>query len=156
MANQFQLNHNLFEAAMYDDLAKIKLILTSTESEIKPDIHFYNDGALTLACSNGNLEMVKYLLSSPELTEHACLNADYYQPFKAACIEEHFHILEYLIFEYNMKMDDTIENYLDKSTLNVGMTVKSMFKKRDAAKRLNDELSSELITIENNKKSLKI
>ncbi len=155
MLTQFQLNHNFFEAAMYDDLAKMKLIMTST-GDMKPDIHFYNDGALTLACSNGNLEMVKFLLTSPDLTEHAYLHSDHYQAFKAACIEEHFHILEYLVFEYNMKMDEAVECYLDKPDFILGKTVKSMFEKREISKKLHHELKNELQPTKSISKALKV
>lgn len=55
------------------------------------------------ACKYGNLEIVKYLLTSPELKKHANLYASDDSGFKNACHNGHLDIIEYIITSDELK-----------------------------------------------------
>ena len=49
------------------------------------------------ACENGRLEVVKYLLTSPELTEHADIHTENDLGFRLACEEGRLEVVKYLL-----------------------------------------------------------
>ncbi len=49
------------------------------------------------ACKIGNLSMVRYLLTSPELKQHADIHAIEDSGFQWACEKGHLHIVQYLL-----------------------------------------------------------
>ena len=49
------------------------------------------------ACENGQLEVVKYLLTSPELTEHADIHTENDLGFRLACEEGRLEVVKYLL-----------------------------------------------------------
>ena len=49
------------------------------------------------SCENGYLEVVKYLLTSPELKEHADIHANNDSGFRLACEKGHLEIVKYLL-----------------------------------------------------------
>ena len=49
------------------------------------------------ACENGQLEVVKYLLTSAELTEHADIHAQNDSGFSWACAQGHLEVVKYLL-----------------------------------------------------------
>ena len=49
------------------------------------------------ACQNDDLEIVQYLLTSPELTEHANIHAKNHEGFRLACEKGHLEIVQYLL-----------------------------------------------------------
>lgn len=146
MNEQYNLNGLLFESAMNGNFSEIKRLLTSPNLDIKADIHFFNDSCLTLACERGELEIIRYLLTSPELEEHAHLHADNYQPFKALCVNNQLSVIHYLIFDLNLELNEELEFYLNKDSVEIGQTVKSLFEKKEAVKNLKDELNNNLPT----------
>ena len=48
-------------------------------------------------CAQGHLEVVKYLLTSPELTEHADIHAKYDLGFRGACENGRLEVVKYLL-----------------------------------------------------------
>lgn len=50
-----------------------------------------------IACNNGSLELVKFLLNSQELSQHAIIDSDNNKGFKLACIGGHLNIIRYLV-----------------------------------------------------------
>lgn len=85
---------NLFQACKDGDIEKVKYYLTSPLIENKPNINdsieIYKHNYYTplmVAVSEKNMELTKYLLLSPDLKEHAninavCVNSD---PLEGAC-----------------------------------------------------------------------
>jgi hypothetical protein len=144
MPTQYMVNNLLFTSASNGDFSEIKRLLTSSELNIKADIHFFNDSCLVLACERGDTEIVRFLLTSPELTEHAYLHADNYQPFKALCINDQLDTISYLIFDFNMELAEPVKYYLNNSDLEICKVVKSLFEKREISKNLHRELDSSL------------
>jgi hypothetical protein len=63
----------------------------------KIDIHAYNEHAFQHACSNGHLNIVKFLLSSEETHRHINIHADDELAFRLACENGHLPIVKYLI-----------------------------------------------------------
>ena len=49
------------------------------------------------ACQNSDLDIVKYLLTSPKLTEHADIHARSDEGFMWACYQGHLEIVKYLM-----------------------------------------------------------
>ena len=49
------------------------------------------------ACAQGQLEIIKYLLTSAELTEHADIHAENDLGFRNACYQGHLEIVKYLL-----------------------------------------------------------
>jgi ankyrin repeat protein len=70
--------------------------------------------SLLQACKHGWLDKVKYLLTSPELSNHADINVKYMNihsyPFISAAKEGHLDIVKYLI------NDDSLKDKLDIKT----------------------------------------
>ena len=67
------------------------------------------------SCAYGYLEVVKYLLTSPDLKEHANIHADNDEGFRLACANEHLEKVKYLILDMSIEKTKHIENYLNKN-----------------------------------------
>ena len=55
------------------------------------------------ACSNGHLEIVKYLLTSKDLKEHSDIHADNDYGFRWACHNEKIEVVKYLLTSDELK-----------------------------------------------------
>ena len=55
------------------------------------------------SCQKGHLEIVKYLLISPDLKEHADIHADNDYGFRLACEKGHLEIVKYLLTSADLK-----------------------------------------------------
>ena len=55
------------------------------------------------ACKNGDIDKVKYLLSSPELKEHADIHAFGDAGFQWACMNGHLEVVKYLLTSPDLK-----------------------------------------------------
>ena len=55
------------------------------------------------ACRDGHLEIVKYLLTSAELTEHVDIHARNDLGFRNACFDGHLEIVKYLLTSAELK-----------------------------------------------------
>ena len=64
------------------------------------------------ACMNGQLEVVKYLLTSPNLKEHADIHAEDDWGFRWACSEGHLEVVKYLIDDFQITRTQKIEEFL--------------------------------------------
>jgi hypothetical protein len=77
-----------------------------------------------LACSNNNLEAVKYLLTSPELMYHPSLTADN-EPLRIACNSNFPEMVKYFLSSPNLKEHANIyenEQQAFKDACNGGST----------------------------------
>ena len=55
------------------------------------------------SCQNGHLEIVKYLLTSPDLKEHADIHADNDVGFRWACENGYLEVVKYLLTSPDLK-----------------------------------------------------
>lgn len=98
---------------------------------------------LLTACCNEDLETVKYLLTSPELDQHADIHLNYEEAFRNVCHKNDRVILNYLIFDYCIPMTQSIKTYLCNTNglNNIGNeTVSNLF----ALRELNTSLGQQL------------
>lgn len=77
------------------------------------DIHTCDDIAVRYACKYGRLDMLKYLLESPDLKEHGNIHAKDDYAFRWACLNNHTDIVDYLVFEKNIPKSDGIYFFLN-------------------------------------------
>lgn len=107
--------------------------------------HYKNMNQLQLnidligACWQGSLEIVKYLLASPELKDHANIHTDNDKAFIYACMRDSKGIIEYLIFDYKITKTENIQKWLKDNTKSIIYIIK-MFEKRELEEKLKDEL----------------
>ena len=67
------------------------------------------------ACQNNDLDIVQYLLTSAELTEHADIHAENDLGFRRALICGYLEVIKYLIIDMNIEKTIHIEDYLNKN-----------------------------------------
>lgn len=70
-----------------------------TKSEVKGYNQKQLDRELLSQCTIGDLELVKYLMTSPELKFHANLKSTNYMPFHTACGLGHLDIVKFMLNE---------------------------------------------------------
>jgi ankyrin repeat protein len=80
------------------------------------------------ACMNGQLEVVKYLLTSPDLKEHADIHAEDDWGFRWACENGQLEIVKFLIDEFKITRTQKIEEFLLE---NKKYNIVNMFNVRD-------------------------
>lgn len=92
---------------------------------------------LEFACIDGNVEVIKYLLTSPDLKEHADIHVSHDNCFINACYYHRSSTLQYLIFEYNITQTEDINSFL--ITIN-RRDILAMFDKRKLEQQLQTTL----------------
>ena len=93
------------------------------------------------ACEQGRLEVVKYLLTSPELTEHADIHARNDEGFIWACRSGHLEVIKYLIIDMNIDKTIQIEKYLNEKKDNkTAQQAIELFNTRDLHHQLNENI----------------
>ena len=138
-----QVNHDFLEACGKGNLDRIKYLL----NEKYANIHSEKDLGIQRACASNHLEIVKYLLTSPELKKHSNIHANDDYSFKSACRNNHIELVQYLIFEYRIAKNKSIQKFIKDND-----EISQMFDKRD----LNDQLHQEIKGSDTNKKRNKI
>ena len=106
----------------------------------KPNQEELNDQFIDV-CAQGHLEVVKYLLTSAELTEHADIHALNDLGFIWACLDGRLEVIKYLIIDMNIEKTIHIEKYLNENKDN--KTVKQaikMLNNRDLYQKLNENI----------------
>ena len=88
------------------------------------------------SCENGYLEVVKYLLTSPDLKEHD----DNDSGFRWACANGHLEIVKFLILDMSIEKTKHIEDYLNKNQDNNVKEAIELFKIREFNQKLNNDL----------------
>ena len=93
------------------------------------------------ACRDGHLEVVKYLLTSAELTEHADIHYQDDLGFIWACLNRRLEVIKYLIIDMNIEKTNYIEKYLNENKDNkyVQQAIE-LFNTRDLHHQLNENI----------------
>lgn len=111
---------------------------------------------LISACYAGNLEAVKYLLTSPELNIRPDIHMKRDSPFYFSLFQKHLDVIEYLIFELNIEKTQNITDYLNSPDKEMDNAIinkaKFWFEKKD----LNQSLNKNLVINIKNKQITKI
>jgi ankyrin repeat protein len=71
-------------------------------------------GYLTNACSGGDLDLVKHLLTSPDLPKHADINFRDDLPLEYACSKGQLEIVKYLLTSPELKTHANIHGINDR------------------------------------------
>ena len=87
------------------------------------------------ACRKGQLDVVKYLLASDQLNEHADIHKADDLGFICACEQGHLEVVKYLIIDMNIDKTKHIAKYLNenKDNENVQQAIE-LFNTRDLHK----------------------
>lgn len=106
------LNKKFIEACENGDLETVRHLLLK-EGE-RADIHAkdgggFEDGGFRWACEFGRLNIVQYLLTSPELEEHADIHACNNSALQMACGSGHMDIVQYLLTSPELKKHADIQ-----------------------------------------------
>ena len=93
------------------------------------------------ACKNDDLDIVKYLLISPELKKHANIHAENNNGFICACYQGHLEVVKCLIIDMNIDKTKHIEKYFNenKDNENVQQAIE-LFNTRDLHHQLNKNI----------------
>lgn len=134
----------------------VQYLLTSKELNKHSQINNCPEdtvSGLSYACVNGDLNLVKYLLSSPDLKELADIHQNNDNAFKLAFYREHDAILEYLIFEHKIPYTEDIKSHIASV---VTYTAKENYQKHVDSMFLARELNNELSPKALNPKKVKL
>jgi ankyrin repeat protein len=141
-----------------NDLDLVKYLLKNTRT---PYLSESVDDLFVHACKNGYLEMTKFLVESKELTENAKINSDNYKGFIKAIENKQSHILQYLIFDLNIRKTTELHKILSHET-NFGkdrdfaQNVVNWLNLREVNKQLNTELIETNVNDIEQKKKVKL
>ena len=93
------------------------------------------------SCAYGHLEIVQYLLTSPDLKEHANIHAQDDLGFRWACEQGYLEVIKYLIIDMNIDKKNYIETYLNENKDNkyVQQAIE-LFNTRDLHHQLNENI----------------
>ena len=100
-------------------------------------VQYQLSNELIYACLLGDLEIVGYLLTSPDLKDHADIHFNNDCALASACTYGHVEIIKYLIFDYQIEKTKDIENYLVE---NEKEEILNLFEKREFEEKLQNEL----------------
>lgn len=116
MKNQKALNEALYTACEEGNLSQVRQLLTGDKGDkdsLVADIHAYDGSCLRCACKYGHLEIVQYLLASPDLKEHADIHAYDDKALIWACNMGHLGVVKYLLASPDLKMHADIHAQSD-------------------------------------------
>jgi len=148
------INKEFVEACAKGNINLVEFFLTSPEIDYHPHISINNDHALVWACRNNHNDTVKYLLSSPKIKDHANIHARDDFPFKQAFNYKSEDLLNFYIFELNIKKTQFISDFLVErkdSHQEWYKKAESMFQARDLNSELEKNISSDKMNQKNNK-----
>lgn len=113
------INDIFLEACHIGDLDKAKDCLTNKDLERQAFIDTKDKNGWTglmIAAFRGDVEMMKYFLTSDELNIHANIEEAipelYFNAFMIACYYNKEDIISYLIMDYNLQIDDKTRVWL--------------------------------------------
>jgi hypothetical protein len=97
--NYGQIRKQYMEACAHNDVVKVKNLLAIIANKHPEDLLPRLNNGLLSACVNGNLELVKYFLTTKDLPINANINvgAGVKEPIRQACENGHIELIEYLL-----------------------------------------------------------
>lgn len=103
--NRGQLKQVYSNAYKTSDIQTIKKVLEFIDENSPKELLSYLNNAFLYACMNGNLSLVKFYLTSPELKMHANINAGAgpAEPIRQACRKGQLEIIKYLLHSSDLK-----------------------------------------------------
>ena len=131
-----EIKQYFFNACAQNNLDDVSFILNNNYAI---SIELDEFMAVRTACMFGSLDVLKYLYNSDKTKNSINIHIKNDAPFRMATRMGKYDILEYLIFEQNIKETKEIKDYLLK---NPNKIVSSMFK----ARTLNSQLSFDFDT----------
>lgn len=105
----------LIAAVEKNNLEMVDFLLTNKEIK-NPDIHLHYDKALRYACTHEHIDIIKFLLTSEKLKEKANIHAKNDECLIWSFKSEKFKTVNYLLFEYKIKMTDYLNLYVKNNT----------------------------------------
>lgn len=75
------------------------------------------------ACEYGHFDIIKYLLTSPDINPHPYINANQGQPLSLACIYGDIKIIEYLLTSPELKEHANIHEFDDSALRMAGIRI---------------------------------
>lgn len=134
--NPKYINARISEACSKENVQAIQKMLFHPKFKDFVDIHYLNDIFLFSAAHNRDnvLDIFKYLLTSPELTEHANIYARDGAIIAELTVWNRTEVLEYLVFDYQIEERDCILKILEQFP---NKPMENMF----AARKLKQELT---------------
>jgi ankyrin repeat protein len=108
----FYNNEAFLNACSGNHVDIAKYLLTSHEFKNNVNIKDYINSAIFHCCIDGAVNTLDYILHLPEAQEHLNIHFNDDAPFICAIEERHMHVVNYLIFEYNIVPTDNIKRYL--------------------------------------------
>ncbi len=131
-----EIKQYFFNACAKNNLDDVSFILNNNYNI---SIQLDDFMAIRTSCMFGSLEALKYLYDYDKTKNSINIHIKNDAPFRMAARMGKYDILEYLIFEQNLKETEEIKDYLLK---NPNKIVSSMFK----ARALNSQLSFDFDT----------
>lgn len=105
------------------------------------NIHTENDYPIRIACDKGYLELIEFLLTSQELKEHSDIHALEDYALKIASGMKRNDVIDYLIFNYQIEMTKSIQQYIKAEKELFGHSMlEPLFNRRELNKNLKKEL----------------
>lgn len=103
-ALQFKTNECFLLACRSGRKDMVESLLLDDELPVKANARVNNDMALMNACLGGNIDIIKFLLTSPLLKDHCHLKSYNYGAFKQAYKMENLSLMEFFLDECSMKV----------------------------------------------------
>jgi len=125
-------------ASQNGNLEIIEYILNNFERKPGIQLALINGSFLHTACSNNRLDVIKFFFNRPKTLPNGFKNIHKEDLFKIAHKYEHHEILEYLIFELDIKMNKIVKQCLKDEP---NESVNKMFQQRELNKSLQSELA---------------
>lgn len=95
---------------------------------------------INIACSHNQLDIVKYIMEKEQYKYFDKHHHNLNNTFATALVNESLDVIQYFIFDLNIKKTSEINNILENNTDSNFEKVKNWFKIRDANKELEAEL----------------
>lgn len=115
----------------------LKTLYFHKDESIRVSPAYLDNHAIKAAIKYHHLHIVKYILSSEELTEHADIHTNNDFPFIFATIGKRQDIIEYLLLDYKINITPKIQEMIDGYSW-----VKEILEKRDLKEKLLIELKN--------------